>query len=269
MDWIRRVVWLALLSLTAATVAPGCNQVFVVPRPGRLLAPVAECLWGPRWTVSTSALLSEQGLQGLAQHHPRDAFFFLERGNAAEHSDPERLLALAELADQIGRMTLRPAPAEALLWSRDAAVYAIFCLAELGEGQAGSVMWRTARDVHNDALARCLRLARTDAKPGRTAWPARLAEAGIVPASTVPDWTALGFDTLQLADEFAVIGPGPFGHRAGLGVPLIAHRRLDEAELTVWKPYGPREAVFAASAVIQPRGPIVELARTTGRAGTA
>jgi hypothetical protein len=94
---------------------------------------------------------------------------------------------LAELADRIGRTTLLPVPGEALLWSRDAAVYAIFCLAELGEGQAGSVIWCTARDVHNDALARCLRLARTYAKSERTAWPARLAEAGIVPASTVPD----------------------------------------------------------------------------------
>jgi len=257
MDWIRRVVWLALLSLTAATVAPGCNQVFVVPRLGRHLAPVAERLWGPRWSNSTSALLSERGLEGLAQHHPHDAFHLLEQGNGTEYSDPERLLALAELADQIGRTTLLPAPGEALSWSRDAAVYAIFCLAELGERQAGSVMWCTARDLHNDALARCLRLARTYAIPGRTAWPVRLEEAGIVPASTVPDWTALGVDTLQLADEFAVFGPGPFGRRAGLGVPLIAHRGLDEAESTAWKPYGPREVVFATSAVIQPRGPIM------------
>jgi len=256
MDWIRRVVWPALLSLAAAMVAPGCNQVFVVSRPGHHVWPVAERLWGPRWTLSTSALLSERGLEGLARHHPRNAFFFLEQGPGAERSDPERLLALAELADQIGRTTLLSAPGEAVLWSRDAAVYATFCLANLGEGQAGSATWCTARDVHNDALARCLRLARTSAKPGRTAWPARLAGAGIIPASTVPDWTALGFDTLQLAGEFAVIGPGPFGRRAGLGVPLIAHCTLDGAESTPWKPYGPHAAVFAASAVIQPHGSI-------------
>jgi len=166
MDWITRVVWPVLLSLAAAAVAPGCNQIFVVSTPGCHLWPVVERLSGPRWTLSTSALLSEQGLEGLARHHPRDAFYFLEQGAGTERSDPERLLALAELADQIGRTTLLSAPREALLRSRDAAVYATFCLEKLGDGQAGSVMWCTARDVHNDALARCLRLARTSGRAG-------------------------------------------------------------------------------------------------------
>jgi len=257
MDWIRRVVWLVLLSLAAAMAAPGCHQVSVVPAPGQRLSPVTERFWGPSWSVSTSTLLNEQGLEDLARHHPRQAFFFLEQGTRTQWADPQWLLALAELADQIGRTTPLLVSGEALSWSRDAAVYAVFCLAELGECQLGTMTWCTARDVHNDALARCLRLVRTHAKPGRTTWPERLAEAGIVPATTVPTWTALAFDTLQLADEFTVTGLGLAGRRGGLGVPLIAHYGLNNAELSTWKPYGPRKVVFAASAVIQPRGPIM------------
>jgi hypothetical protein len=85
-----------------------------------------------------------------------------------------------------------------------------------------------------------------------------LAEAGIVPVATVAEWSALGFDSLQLAEEFAtnINGPRPIVRLDGLGVPLIAQRRLEDNELTAWKPYGPRHVVFAATAVIRPRGPI-------------
>jgi hypothetical protein len=168
------------------------------------------------------------------------------------------LLALAELADEISRTTLRLSSAEALLWSRDAAVFSLFCLTVLGDGQTGSSMWRRAQDLHNDALARCFRLARTDVQSARSVWPARLANVGIIAVSTVPEWTLMGFDTLQLADEYAVIAPESSGRHTGLGVPLIARHRLDEAQSDLWKPYGPRRVVFAVTAVIQPRGPVTK-----------
>jgi hypothetical protein len=110
--------------------------------------------------------------------------------------------------------------------------------------------------VHNRAVTRCLRLARLRAATDETDWPARLAKAGVILAAAVPEWTALGFDTLQPTDELAVTGENPLGQREGLGVPVVAHRKLKEAELAIWKPYGPREAVFAATAVIQPRGTV-------------
>jgi len=199
-------------------------------------------------------LLERLGLADLARHHPGDAFSLVEQGADTQDPDCQRLLALAELADYRAGRT--PGSDEALVWSRDAAVYAVFCLARPGADQNGVAIGCAARDVHNRALERCLRLARTRASAGRSEWPSRLAEAGIVPAATVPEWTALGLDSLQPAEEFAINGPRPIVRHDGLGVPLIAQRRLEDNELTAWKPYGPRQAVFAATAVIRPRGPI-------------
>jgi len=239
MDGIRRVVWPAIVCLAAGTVVPGCSQVAVFPAPMAWLRPIADRLGGPGWSASTSAVLNGLGLEDLARHHPRDAFAFLEQRADPQQPDSERLLALAELADQIGRTAALPASAEAIRWSRDAAVYAVFCLAQPGETPNRALTWCAARAVHNRAVSRCLGLARTRTAPDRGTWPTRLAEAGIVPAATVPEWTVLGFDTLQATEDFTVAGPGPFGRRPGLGVPLIVHRNLAGAELTGWKPTVP------------------------------
>jgi hypothetical protein len=253
MDWITRLVRSALLSLVAGTFVPGYLHLTILS--AQELAPrqAATGLFGPSWSVSTSTLLERLGLADLARHHPGDAFSLLEQGAGTQDLDCERLLALAELADQAGRTSRSN---EALLWSRDAAVYAMFCLTRPGADRSGVAIGCAARAVHNRALERCLRLARTRASAGRSDWPSRLARAGIVPAATVPEWTALGLDSLEPADEFTIHGPRPVVRHDGLGVPLIAQRRLEDHELTAWKPYGPRQAVFAATAVIQPRGPI-------------
>jgi hypothetical protein len=254
MDWITRLVRSVLLVLVAGTLVAGSFPVAILFAQEPAPRPVAKCLFGPDWSISTSTLLERLGLADLARHDPADAFSLLEQGAATQDPDCQRLLALAELADHQADRT--PGSGGALLWSRDAAVYAVFCLTRPGAGQGGEAIGCDAREVHNRALARCLRLARTRASAGRSDWPSRLAKAGIVPAATVPEWAALGLDSLQPAEEFALNGPHPIAHRDGLGVPLIAQRRLEDDELTAWKPYGPRQAVFAATAVIRPRGPI-------------
>ena len=139
-------------------------------------------------------------------------------------------------------------------WSRDAAVYAAFCLSE-SAGHAGADAMRCAAcDVHNRAVARCLRLARTADAPERSGWPERLAAAGIVTVASVPEWRSMGFTSLEPAADRLVTGLRPRGQRAGLGVPLIARRDLDGAEAAAWKPFGPETAMFAATAAIRPRG---------------
>ena len=75
-------------------------------------------------------------------------------------------------------------------------------------------------------------------------------------AATVPEWTDLGFDRLQIAGKHLMSRRGSVGRRSGLGVPLIMLRHLSDAELDSWKPYGPREVAFAATAIIRPQGPI-------------
>jgi pimeloyl-ACP methyl ester carboxylesterase len=243
-----------MLSLVAGIIEPGCHQIAVFPVPGYCLRAGTDRLWEPGCSVSTVNLLDRLGLKGLARQCPRDVFSFLENETDSLQPEPERLLALAELADQLGRMTVRD---EALAWSRDAAVYAAFYLAEPESGRTTAATLCAAWNVHNRSVTRCLRLLQTRATPSWNDWPVRMAEAGILLTATVPEWMTLGFDILQIADEFTVVGVSPQGHRAGLGVPVMAHRRLEDAELAEWKPYGPRDAIFAATAVIHTRGSVM------------
>jgi len=255
MDASRRGAWLAILSLAAVAVASGCGRLFVLPIPGYHFRAIEQRLNRPARSAETSFLLEHLNWEDLARLNPQDAFSRLERDASSHPLDPHHLLALAESAGEIARKA--PADStEALLWSRDAAVYALFCLAELKEEESATATWCAAQNVYNDAVAYCLRLTQTSAKSNHSMWPARLASAGIVLAANVPLWTAMGFDTLQPTDEWSIGGPGPFGRRPGLGVPVIARRRFKDAESALWKPFGPGDAEFAATAVIKPHGPL-------------
>jgi triacylglycerol esterase/lipase EstA (alpha/beta hydrolase family) len=218
---------------------------------------VKDRLCSLSWSDSTAALLESLALDDLVRQNPRGAFFRLEQDAADGPHDARQLLALAELADEIAR-SFPPRSPESIDWSRDAAVYAVFCLTELEGIQPGASTACMAQEIHNRALTRCLRGAQKHVTPCRATadWPARLGAAGILLTSTVPTWSAFHFDTLEPSREFAILGPRTSDSHDGLGVPLIARRVLLDAELTVWKPYGPRDAVFAATAVLQPRGSV-------------
>jgi hypothetical protein len=141
-------------------------------------------------------------------------------------------------------------------WSRDAAVYAMFCLTSVENTHAEPATSFAAIDVHNRAVVRCLQLARSRLPPSQSNWPTTFAQAGVLLSSPVATWRALGFESLRPTSELALVGTGLSGQRAGLGVSVIAHRRLKNPELATWKPYGPRNVTFAAIAVIQPRGSV-------------
>ncbi len=127
--------------------------VGVLPAQEPAPRPVAKYLFGPSWSVSTSTLLERLGLADLARYHPDDAFSLLEQGGDTQDlMDCQRLLALAELADKAGQTR----GSGERLWSRDASVYAVFCLTRAGADQSGMAIGCAARDVHNHALARCL-----------------------------------------------------------------------------------------------------------------
>ncbi|MGP0063440.1 MAG: esterase/lipase family protein [Isosphaeraceae bacterium] len=250
------LVWAAILPILAALIAPGCKQVEVIPAPGHRLGTVVA-RWhrpGSCWSVPTTDWLCQLGLEGLARRDPCAAFAELERGIPDARPDPARMLALAELADQTA-LAMGPFEKDgAMAWSRDAAVYAAFCLSDLGRDPGADATWCAACEVHNRATARCLRLARTADAPRRGGWPGRLASAGIATGSDVPEWTSMGFTAIEPAMDRIVTGMKPKGRRAGLGVPLIVRRSLDDAEAVAWKPFGPESATFAATAVVRPGG---------------
>ncbi|MGO9918682.1 MAG: esterase/lipase family protein [Isosphaeraceae bacterium] len=160
---------------------------------------------------------------------------------------------MAELAYQISEGSTAE---DAIVWARDAAVYSTFYLAEPTDSHCNEPVRCFARAIHNRAVARCLRLAQTDVAPARSAWPAQLAQAGILPTSTWAGWSTLGVDSLQATDRVTGRGKSQSELRGGLGVPLIVHRGLTDRDLAEWKAYGPGKVVFAATAVLKPRGSV-------------
>jgi hypothetical protein len=255
MDGSRTRAVLAILSLAASVIISGCGQPFIIPTAASCLRAGREHFHGPRPSISTLALLETRECENLACCDLKGAFSLLEQQVGAFASDSRRLLALAELADEIGR-TVPSDSAEAILWSRDAAVYAVFCLAESKDGQGTTAICCAAQNVHNNAIARCLRLVQSSTGADQSQWPGRLGTAGIVPTSTVSLWTAMGIDTIQLAEDWRILGLKPLGLRPGLGAPVIAQHLLTDTERSLWKHFGPGDAVFAATAVIRPRGPV-------------
>ena len=232
MDGIGRVswVWPAILPILAGLMAPGCKQVAVIPAPGRRVATVVE-RWHPAGPCRSASDDGAAVSPGTGRPGPSPSSGRIRgagAGIADGPDDPARLLALAELADQNGRAMGPFASDEAMAWSRDAAVYAAFCLSTPGGGPVADATACSARNVHNRAVARCLRRARTAETPGWSGWPDRLAAAGIMPAADVPEWTAMGFTSLEPAEDRLVTGMEPKGQYDGLGVPLIARRDLDD-----------------------------------------
>ncbi len=243
------------MSLAASIALSGCERPFIFPMTASHLRGINEHLHQPSLSASTSALLQTHGWEKLACRQPQDAFSLLEQAAGVPGHDPRHLLALAEFADEIARI----APSDstgAIEWSRDAAVYAFFCLASLNGDDGASEICCAAQNVHNRAVVRCLRLAQSQADADQHSWSVPLRNAGIVPASTVALWSTMAFDTVQPAADWKVLGPTPMGRRSGLGAPVIAQHTLKDTEISLWKPFGPSDAVFAATAVIRPLGPL-------------
>ena len=251
MDRIRRLIRPAILLFAAGITTPGCCQISNLADSSRQLYLHTTFQTSPCWNPSTSTLLEHLGLRELALRQPRDAFYFLEEPTESLQADPHRLLALAELAFAISQDSKAQ---EAILWARDSAVYTVFYLAEPTASHDDEPARSLAYSLHNRAVARCLRLARTDVAPAQSTWPAQLARAGIIPTSTSEAWSALGIDSLQAVNQSSFPGRDRSDRSIALGVPLVVHRVLTDHELFEWKPYGPDEAAFAATAFLTPRG---------------
>ncbi len=254
MDRIRRGAWPLLLALTVGNWMFGCGQILIFPAPGLHLQASLDHVIQSNWSPTTCSLLAQLGLEQVAKNHPREAFANLECTIHNRRNDAQSFLALAELAEQISWTTEVTTRGDGIRWSRDAAVYAMFCLKALGKDHVQDGISCEPIKLHNRAVMRCLHLAQTRQPASHNNWPTKLTNAGIALSSPVASWTALGFELLRPTTEFFVVEPGLSGRRGGLGVPLVAHRRLEDSELDTWKPYGPRNVVFAATAVIHPNG---------------
>ena len=266
MDWITRWVKAALLSLVAGTFVPALSRRDLT----RTRACAAAGREMPLWAKLERLDLDPARTPGTGRPRPASSWrCILAAGAGDRYSRPWIASGCLPWRSWLTRPDRHRGSDEALLWSRDAAVYAVFCLTRPGADQSGVAIGCAARDVHNRALERCLRLARTRASAGRSEWPSRLAGAGIVPAATVPEWTALGFDSLQPADEFAInrLAPDCVPRRARRPFDRAATARRQRADRveTLWSsPRGIRRNRGDPAARTDRR-----LARPAGRPGAA
>ena len=164
MAWITRFIKAAVFLLLSGTVVPGSFDLAIPIAQVPARQPTAKYPFGPIWSVSTSTLLDRQGLAEIVRKHPADVFSLLEQSTDTQRPDCTQLLALAELADQIAQTA---AADEALARSRDAAVYAVFCLETMRFDRAGMAIGCAAHDAHNRAVERCLQLR----GPGKASGP--------------------------------------------------------------------------------------------------
>jgi hypothetical protein len=250
MKRIRKLAWPTILLCAVGTTAPGRCDIATSSEYSCQPLSLIKLHRSGGYTPSTSAFLQDRGLLELARRRPQEAFSVLERCSAQFWPEPQRLLALAELAYWSSQAFPRK---EAVAWARDAAVYSTFYLAEPIDSCRDDSSRSLAQAIHNLSLRRCLRLVRTEVPPIQSAWPNQLGQLGIVVTSTTNAWAALGIDSLEITERSHFLRRTRTGPQPGLGIPVIAHRKFTESDLPEWKPYGPREAAFAATALLHPR----------------
>ena len=242
------LVWLLAGMVIAG--GAGCRQFAVYEVPGRRVADAVPGFWDCSASASGRAELAVRGLRGEFAVHPRRTFAALE-AEALAAPAPDRMLALGELAYRIGQRIALTAPVEALAWNRDAAVYGVFAL---NCPTSTPAICCEAVNLHNRALARCLRLAYPEHHREPCEVLSRLAAANIDPAITDTANALAEYAFVLPADDFLVRGLN-LHRRDGFGVPLLAPRELPEpAQRVGQERFFGRRVVPPLTAVIEPQG---------------
>ena len=239
----RSVRALLLLTLLPAISGPGCQSPRIRERPFRTLLVFragAQALVPESAAATSSAEAAYARLQGEAE--------------GPGGTTPGRLLALADLADEIGRRQLRRDPVAALPWFRDAGAYAMFSLISDGPTDPASPLQARAVARHNHAVEELLRCAGSGPREVNLAWREQLTAVGVVVAPTTPERAAIPCDELWIAADFRVRNLEPV-HRDGLGVSLIALSRFPDRN-AVPDRFLPERLRLPATAVLRPSGPL-------------
>lgn len=240
----------AALALAVLASGPGCGAVQTKqPRLRNATRLRVERLAASRGAGdAVAAALVRHGLPGSAAGDPASAARALadrlEQGPGAPASGD--VLALAELCDRAGSGRLGVEPGDAARFDRDAAVLAALALADPALPAPGAAI-----AVHNRALARLVRGSQK--QPGRP-WPQALADAGLTFAAAAPHLVPERFDALTVADDVRVTGMDHVYRTCGLGVPLVALRKIDHGSPDPQDRHYPRQFRAAATAVVVPRG---------------
>ena len=240
-----RVVWSAGLLLLAASV--GCAGVkardTVVWNAVRDYREVREARANP--TDPWASVLAREGLLELARTDPAAAATKLE-DRLRDRPEADGALALAELSYRAGLDRQSKDADEAMAWLRDAAALASLSLRDPGGSRPD-----LAIQVHNRSVARLIRIAQAEGKHREGGWQKTLGDHGIVFASPTLDLAPARFEDLMPVEDVRVEGMQHIYRNDGLGVTLIAHRRVDpSASPDPLDRFQPRELRLPATAVI-------------------
>lgn len=245
----RSTVW--VISLSLAALSTGCAGVkardSIVRNYLRDRREVREAEANP--VNPCAAVFAREGLLELALRDPAQAASRLE-DRLRDQPDADGALALAELSYRAGLARQASAPDEAIAWLRDAAALASLSIRE----SAGSNE-REAMKLHNRSLARLIRIAKIEGRHRDGGWQKVLSDRGVVFSSPALDLAPSRFTDVSLVDDVRVQGMQHVYQNDGLGVSLVAHRRVGASQSPdPLDRFHPRELRLASTAVVTPVG---------------
>jgi hypothetical protein len=199
----------------------------------------------------TQVVLSRHGLLRAALVNPGGAALRLEAAIASHpECEPGVTLALAELWYRAALRQPRRAPASAVLPLRAAAAAAVLALSE----PDGDCCDR-AIEVHNDAVARLVRISQDERVAESRDWLGALTELGVVAAGGDPFVDPGRFAAVVVAADLRVCGMRHHFRSCGLGVPVIGTRCVDPVHPTEPdEKFFPRRLRIAATVLAVPGG---------------
>jgi pimeloyl-ACP methyl ester carboxylesterase len=246
-----RCQWPALLACAVVAASSGCASVTardtIVRNAFRDRREIREASATP--TGPWATVLAREGLLELAERDPAAAATRLE-DRLRSRPEADGALALAELSYRAGLDRQSKAPEEAITWFRDAAALASLAIRESGGSPSDQAVL-----VHNRSVARLIRIAQAEGKRNEGGWQKALGDRGVVFESPTPDLAPGRFADLALVEDVRVEGMQHIYRNDGLGVKLVAHRRVELADSPdPLDRFHPRELRVSATAVVSPVG---------------
>jgi pimeloyl-ACP methyl ester carboxylesterase len=242
---------LAITLVLASVFSAGAVRTHEAPVHNAARDGVARVTSNLGLSACENGVLSRHGLLGAALVDPEGAALRLESALESQPGGgPEGALALAELWHRVALRRPHHDPASAIPPLRAAAAAAALALAEPADSCCDRAV-----EVHNDAVARLIRISQNERVSGGRSWSQALAELGVVQAASDPFVDPGRFASVVVAGDVRVSGMRHTFRTCGLGVPVIGSRCVDRGHPTETdEQFFPHRLRIAASVLAVPGG---------------
>jgi hypothetical protein len=202
-------------------------------------------------SACAKGVLLRHGLLGAASVDPEGTALRLELTlESRPGGELDGPLALAELWYRAAMRRPHHDPASAILPLRAAAAAAALALAD-----PAAECCDRAVVVHNDAVARLVRISQAERLCGGRNWSQALVGLGVVPAADDPFVDPGRFASVVVAGDVRVSGMRHEFRTCGLGVPVVGSRCVDRNHPTETdEQFFPRRLRIAATVLAVPGG---------------